>query len=214
MDHAEVNGRFVGDLLALRSRVTGVLDVGTGTAQIPIELVRTRADGARDGDRSRRTTCSRCSRARTSCGRSFEGRITLEKRDAKSAGGPDGKVRGTSWSNTILHHIPESRTDLIREDVAAHGQGRSIFLRDLARPSSVEEVRALVRKYGGAPTTIDPREIASHARQLALFEASLHAALTLGGDEGRGSVRLGIPAIGRADDERSPRRTLAPGDKP
>jgi methylase of polypeptide subunit release factors len=48
MDHAEVNRRFVDDFLtALKSaglttsnRSCRVLDIGTGTAQIPIELVR------------------------------------------------------------------------------------------------------------------------------------------------------------------------------
>src|SRR3984957_18640332 len=46
MDHAEVNGRFVGDLLAYRPQVGEVLDVGTGTARIPIELCG-RAPGAK-----------------------------------------------------------------------------------------------------------------------------------------------------------------------
>ena len=39
MDHAEVNARFCEDLLALRAPLPSpVLDVGTGTARIPIEL--------------------------------------------------------------------------------------------------------------------------------------------------------------------------------
>ena len=49
MDHAEVNWRFVEDFLAVVSKAEGkwqtaevlkVLDLGTGTAQIPIELCR------------------------------------------------------------------------------------------------------------------------------------------------------------------------------
>ena len=47
MNHAEVNRRFVEELLAFakwdctpRARRVRVLDVGTGTAQIPIELCR------------------------------------------------------------------------------------------------------------------------------------------------------------------------------
>ena len=41
MDHAEVNQRFVADFLAMRGAPAGVvLDVGTGTAQFPIELCR------------------------------------------------------------------------------------------------------------------------------------------------------------------------------
>src|SRR5258708_31270793 len=50
MDHAEVNRRFADDFLAMApDRLPGcatcrVLDVGTGTAQIPIEISRRRSD--------------------------------------------------------------------------------------------------------------------------------------------------------------------------
>ena len=40
MDHGGVNARFVDDLLALAPDLRAVLDVGTGTALIPLELVR------------------------------------------------------------------------------------------------------------------------------------------------------------------------------
>src|SRR5829696_7370650 len=40
MDHATVNRAFVADFLALWDGRGPVLDVGTGTAQIPIELAR------------------------------------------------------------------------------------------------------------------------------------------------------------------------------
>src|SRR5689334_18211694 len=40
MDHAAVNDRFCADLLAEGSVGPSVLDVGTGTALIPIELCR------------------------------------------------------------------------------------------------------------------------------------------------------------------------------
>src|SRR4051794_30282823 len=40
MDHAEVNRVFVTDFLGRHPDVRRVLDVGTGTAQIPLELSR------------------------------------------------------------------------------------------------------------------------------------------------------------------------------
>src|SRR5262245_1593033 len=40
MDHSFVNQLFVTDLLQLQTDFGSVLDVGTGTAQIPIELCR------------------------------------------------------------------------------------------------------------------------------------------------------------------------------
>ena len=121
----------------------------------------------------------------------LEERISVEKRDAKNAGWPDGKFE-VVMSNTILHHIPDPG-DLVREMWRLTSKGGTIFLRDLARPGSAEEVRGLVDKHGGTPATNDPRDVASHARQVALFEASLHAALTL--DEMRERVSaVGIPA--------------------
>ena len=39
MDHGNVNARFCDDLLALRRAPRRVLDVGTGTAQIPVALL-------------------------------------------------------------------------------------------------------------------------------------------------------------------------------
>ena len=188
MDHAEVNARFVSDLLAFRPRIGEVLDVGTGTARIPIELC-TRAPGAKVvaidlADHMLALALGNVAQAK------LEERIVLEKRDAKGAGWQDGRFE-VVISNTILHHIPDP-TDLLREMWRLTASGGAIFLRDLARPGTKEEVRALVTKYGGAPGSSDPRSVASHARQEALFEASLHAALTLG--EIRGRVRsLGIP---------------------
>jgi ubiquinone/menaquinone biosynthesis C-methylase UbiE len=188
MDHGDVNGRFVSDLLAFRPSVGEVLDVGTGTARIPIELCA-RAPGARVvgidlADHMLNVARENVARA------ALKGRITLEKRDAKSAGWPEGRFE-VVLSNTILHHIPDP-TDLLREMWRLTRRGGVVFLRDLARPRSAGEVRALVEKYGGAPASAEPREVASHARQVALFEASLHAALTL--EEIRERVHsLGLP---------------------
>ena len=45
MDHGEVNRRFVADLLAGGDVDGDVLDLGTGTAQIPIEFCRQSPEG-------------------------------------------------------------------------------------------------------------------------------------------------------------------------
>jgi ubiquinone/menaquinone biosynthesis C-methylase UbiE len=188
MDHSEVNGRFVSDLLAFREHVGDVLDVGTGTARIPIELCR-RAPGAKVvaidlADQMLKIARVNVTRA------DLDGRIVLEKRDAKGSGWPDGRF-DVVISNTILHHIPDP-TDLVREMWRLTATGGAIFLRDLARPHSADDVRLLVERHGGGPATNDPRALATHARQVRLFEASLNAALTL--EEIRERVRsLGIP---------------------
>jgi ubiquinone/menaquinone biosynthesis C-methylase UbiE len=189
MDHAEVNGRFVADLLAFHASPLDVLDVGTGTARIPIELC-TRSPGtsvtAIDlADHMLTVARENLKKAK------LEGRIQLEKRDAKGAGWPDGKFE-VVMSNTILHHIPDP-LDLVREMWRLTAKDGSIFLRDLARPRADTEVAALVEKYSGAPASDDPKVVTAHERQRGLFAASLHAALTL--NEIRDLVKeLGIPA--------------------
>ena len=189
MDHAEVNGRFVDDLLEFRPDVTEVLDVGTGTARIPIELCKRapKVHVVAIDLAEHMLTIARENIAKAKLG----DRIALEKRDAKSAGWPDGKFDVT-MSNTILHHIPDP-SDLLREMWRLTAKGGAMFVRDLVRPRSDTEIRALVGKYAGAPESNDPHVVASHERQKGLFAASLHAGLTL--EEVRERVKaLGIPA--------------------
>jgi ubiquinone/menaquinone biosynthesis C-methylase UbiE len=71
-------------------------------------------------------------------------------------------------SNTIIHHIP--RPEPVLEHMARLVANRgTVFVRDLARPSSALEIVRLADTYAGSETP--------SAR--ALFEASLGAALTL-----------------------------------
>ncbi len=69
----------------------------------------------------------------------LEARITLDKRDAKGTGWPDGTF-DVVVSNTILHHIPDP-TELLARNAPAHGATEAtLFLRDLARPGTAAEV--------------------------------------------------------------------------
>src|SRR5947199_5791543 len=88
MDHAAVNRVFVADFLAVWNGRGPVLDVGTGTAQIPIELCRrhsgvqvTAIDLAEQMLRVGRENVARAGLA---------GRITLELQDAKNPPYPVG----------------------------------------------------------------------------------------------------------------------------
>ena len=189
MDHAEVNGRFVDDLLAFRPELAEVLDVGTGTARIPIELC-SRAPKAHVIAIDLAEHMLAVARENVKAAK-LDDRIVLEKRDAKSAGWPDGRFDLT-MSNTILHHIPDP-SDLLREMWRLTSKGGAMFVRDLVRPRSNTEISALVTKYAGAKASNEPSLVASHERQKGLFAASLHAGLTL--EEIRERVKsLGIPA--------------------
>jgi ubiquinone/menaquinone biosynthesis C-methylase UbiE len=174
MDHAEVNTRFVADLLAIGPIGPRVLDIGTGTALIPIELC-TRAPnihvvaidlaehmlaiGARNVARA-----------------GFSDRIMLERIDAKKLPYADGSF-ATTISNSIIHHIP-SPAGVFSEIHRVTASGGLVFLRDLVRPPNDAEVDRLVATYGGDEPA-DPNMRASWGRQRGLLRDSLKAALTL-----------------------------------
>lgn len=173
MDHREVNRLFVDDLLrfacaeppAAGSGALRVLDVGTGTAQIPIELCRRDVPVQVTADD---LAISMLQIARKNVMRAgLTSRIRLNLADAKGMSHDDASF---DWviSNSIVHHIPDPRSCLA-EMLRVLRPGGVLFVRDLMRPASAERVEELVAAYAGSATV----------RQQELFRASLHAALTL-----------------------------------
>lgn len=190
MDHAEVNRRFVDDFLMFwrscadsRGGPGGdpahLLDVGTGTAQIPIELCRRPGTfdvlgidlaahmlqlGQRNVERA-----------------GFQQRIRLECMDAKQMPCPAGSFDAVI-SNSIVHHIPQP-VDVFREMLRVTRPGGLLFIRDLLRPPDQQTLRQLVDSYAAG----------ANAHQRQMFGDSLHAALSL--DEVRQLLTgLGQPA--------------------
>jgi ubiquinone/menaquinone biosynthesis C-methylase UbiE len=175
MDHGEVNAKFCADLLATRPGLTGnVLDVGTGTALIPIELCKhvPGVDVVAIDLADRMLDLGRKNVARAG----MADRIRLEKVDAKAMPYADGEF-GATVSNSIVHHIPDPRAALA-EMWRVTAKGGVLFVRDLSRPHEMKEVDRLVELYGGEPPA-DPSKHGSYGRQRALFHASLCAALTV-----------------------------------
>src|SRR5205085_12549673 len=125
------------------------------TAQIPIELCRRSAevhivavDAAHHmielgRDNVRRSGLSE--------------RIRVELCDAKRLPFP-----GTSFdaviSNSIAHHIPEPGS-VLREMVRVAKPGRTIFVRDLARPADDTTLRRLVAQYAGDANAHQPQMV-------------------------------------------------------
>lgn len=184
MDHSAVNAVFVADFLAAHGPCRGgaILDVGTGTARIPIELCR--ADPAARVVAIDLAASMLEVAARNVREAGMEGRIVLKLADAKAAapGGPFEAV----VSNSIVHHIPEPAA-VLGAMAAAVAPGGTLFVRDLARPGTREELERLVQTYAG--------EESERARQL--FADSLRAALTV--EEVRAMLRgLGLPDDGVA----------------
>lgn len=179
MDHTEVNRRFVDDYLAFDDAPTDVLDLGTGTARIPIQLC-----GRREGVR---VFASDFSPAMLDTAKvnvelaGFSDRIVLDLQDSKSLSFEDGYFPSVI-SNSLIHHLPDPSKALL-EAVRVVAPDGCLFIRDLMRPGSAERVDELVETYAGSE--------GQAAR--AMFWASLHAALTL--DEVRDLVRaLGFAA--------------------
>ena len=183
MDHSEVNDRFVADFLAAHGSCRGgeILDVGTGTARIPIALARADAKARILALDLAENMLARAAENIAEAG--LEGRIRCLRGDVKGlAPTLGGQQFEAVISNTIIHHIPEPAPALeaMKGRVAPGG---TLMVRDLARPDSREEVARLVQLYAGNETP--------EAR--GLFEDSLHAALTLA--EIREMVEaLGLPA--------------------
>jgi ubiquinone/menaquinone biosynthesis C-methylase UbiE len=175
MDHKQVNMCFCDDLLAVRARLGRVLDVGTGTARIPIELCR------RDPDvhvLAIDLAASMLTIARRNVERAgLMTRVALESADAKATRW-DTRAFDAVISNSIVHHIAEPR-EALREMWRLVRRDGILFVRDLTRPESADRLRALVSIYAPIVEEADPRATAMHARQRDLFAASLHAALTV-----------------------------------
>ncbi len=165
MDHAAVNRVFVIDFLAVWNRLNSVLDVGAGTAQIPIELCRQ--------DAAVRVVAIDLAEQMLVVGREnvrkadLASRVRLEHIDAKKMPYADGSF-GAVISNSIIHHIPQPAA-VFAEIVRVVAPGGTLFVRDLLRPSDEARLAMLVELYTAG----------ANAHQKQMFADSLHAALTL-----------------------------------
>lgn len=174
MDHGAVNLRFCQDLLAT-SDVTGtVLDVGTGTALIPITLCGLSKDVSVVAIDLATHMLSVAQRNVDRSG--LASRIELLAADAKEMPFDDGRFTSVV-SNSIVHHIPEPR-DVLAEMGRVTAPGGVVFVRDLHRPENETEVDRLVQLHGGEPPS-DPALRPTFEHQRALLRDSLCAALTL-----------------------------------
>ena len=172
MDHAEVNRVFVADFLGQWNGFGAILDVGAGTAQIPIGLCRQHPTATVLAIDLAQHMLDVGERNVAAAG--LAERIHLQLVDAKQMPYADGSFAALI-SNSIVHHIPDPAA-VVAEMVRVVRSGGLIFVRDLLRPSNDAAVRRLVKQYAGG----------ANADQQQMFEDSLRAALTL--QEVRGLV--------------------------
>ena len=184
MDHAAVNQLFAKDFLATgyaketdaaageglnegdTEGLTGeCLDLGTGTALIPIEICRQSP--------SSRILAVDLSISMLDLARNnvevagLMHRIQLDHIDAKGIGYDDGRFSAVI-SNSIVHHIPEP-SSVFAEAARLAAPGAILFFRDLARPATEEILEQQVTTYAGE----EPED------SQKMFRESLHAALTV-----------------------------------
>lgn len=170
MNHTAVNRCFVTDLLAAAdgdlTAEQEVLDLGTGTALIPIELCK-RAPRVMVHAVDASAEMLDLARANLALAGVYE-RVVPHLVDAKRqlpfAAGRFSVV----MSNSLLHHLPEPVAAL-RQAWRVTATGGLLFFRDLLRPATEQQLDELVLNHAGDCSPA----------QRALFAESLRAALTV-----------------------------------
>jgi ubiquinone/menaquinone biosynthesis C-methylase UbiE len=165
MDHKAVNRNFVTDLLENGPIGTDCLDLGTGTALIPVELCRR--------DETVRVMAADASPVMLDLARyqlevnNFISRIQLHCGDAKKLVF-ESNFFDTVMSNSLVHHLPSHETFLL-EALRVLRPGGLLFVRDLCRPESQAQLDQLVSTYASDETPSSQQ----------MLRQSLHAALSL-----------------------------------
>ncbi len=165
MDHEWVNRNFVTDLLVAGPVGIDCLDLGTGTALIPIELCQ------RDGEV--RVMAADASTIMLDLARyqlevnNLTSRIQLHFGDVKKLVF-EGSFFDTVMSNSLVHHLPSHDSFLV-EALRVLRPGGLLFVRDLCRPESQEQLNLLVLTYAANESDSSKQ----------MLRQSLHAALSL-----------------------------------
>lgn len=180
MDHAAVNRQFVVDFLQEdQARLQRVLDVGTGTALIPIELCTQHPHCTVIGNDAAASMLELGNQHVAAAG--LTARIELHAGDAKALAYADSSFDGVI-SNSLIHHVAEPQWAIFQMVRVLRPGGR-LFIRDLVRPATLIELEQLVARHAAHETPANQQ----------LLRQSLHAALTL--EEVRTlAAQVGLPA--------------------
>ncbi len=164
MDHSEANRTFAVDFLAAGGS-GDLLDLCTGTAQIPVELCRQGFDGrimAAD------LSVSMLEMARLNIEiASVTDRVQLAQADAKALLFADAYFDCVAC-NGALHHFADP-LPVLQGVLRVLRPGGLLFIRDLLRPDNEETLQQLVQTCAGSANEFQRR----------MFEDSLRASLTL-----------------------------------
>jgi ubiquinone/menaquinone biosynthesis C-methylase UbiE len=165
MDFVSVNNAFATDAIELDPDAIKILDVGTGTARIPIIMCQQRPQYLITGVDLAQSMLIIGQRNVEEAG--LNQRIRLERVDSKRMPYPDLEF-DMLISNSLVHHLPDPLS-LFEEIKRLVRPGGAILIRDLIRPENDTIVNNLVAKIGGN----------YDVHQQQLFHDSLKAALTI-----------------------------------
>ncbi len=175
MDHVAVNEAFVRDLVASGVLDPGpvdpeadssvILDLGTGTALIPIELCM-QFEACRIIAQDAAVSMLELAKINVAIGL-CEHRIELRHGDCKQLEF-DADLFDGVMCNSLLHHLADPSRGL-SEMLRVCKPGGWIFVRDLFRPESSDQVEQLVATHAALEPPANQQ----------LLRQSLHAALTL-----------------------------------
>ena len=165
MDFESVNTAFVVDAIELDPHAIKVLDIGTGTARIPILMCQQRPQYLITGIDLAQSML--IIGQRNVADAKLTQRIKLERIDSKRMPYPDLEF-DMLVSNSLVHHLPDPLS-LFGEVKRLVKPGGAMLIRDLIRPENDKIVNELVASIGA---DYDP-----HQQQL--FHDSLKAAFTL-----------------------------------
>ncbi len=166
MDHSVVNLRFAQDLAANQPVGNDLLDMGTGTALIPIELCKLLPKSTRIMAADASQPMLELARYRIEV-EALTDRIQLLYGDCKKL--PfENEFFDTVFSNTLIHHVPNP-ADILSEAWRVLRPNGLLFIRDLVRPCAEAQVEKLVSEHAANQS--------ESGRQL--LRQSLFASLTI-----------------------------------
>lgn len=165
MDFTDVNTDFATLASNLGNHQAKVLDIGTGTARIPLILSELRPQWQIIGVDLASSMLELGNQNIEQAGKSEQ--IVLQLIDGKKMPYEDNSF-DLVMSNSLVHHIPNP-LDLLQEIDRVVKVDGSILIRDLFRPNSIVEIEKIVQEAN----------LDYSSRQQQLFYDSLHAALTL-----------------------------------
>lgn len=211
MDFEAPNTRFAEDALAYLKQLSSpeILDVGAGTARIPILMAKKRPDVRILGiDLAREMIRVG---VRNVAAADVADQVRLTVMDAKLLRIPGGYY-DMVVSNSTIHHLADP-IFVLREMARVTKPGGAIVIRDLARPETMDEAWAIVKRAAAG----DSR------KQQQLFFDSLCAGLTVHEitqslvDAGLGTLKVsmvserhwsaeGVKPLGSGFDSKPPRK--------